>query len=277
MESNFKSWIFFNLYSGVIMSKIIALAGKGGVGKTTVSALALRYLAKNGKSPVLAVDADPNSNLGETLGMEVTKSVGDVREDFMRDPQGVPSGMDKIVYIEMLMNQIIIETKAFDLLVMGRQEGQGCYCMVNNILNRFTEQLSKNYKYLLVDNEAGMEHLSRRTSGKVDMLLLVTDYALRGLRAVARIKEMLGGLKLAVANIGLVVNRAPAELGEVFLNEAENIGIPIVCKIPEDKALLDFDMERKSLIDLPDGSPAVMAVDAMMNDILSKFDGAVSA
>ncbi len=252
------------------MSKIIALAGKGGVGKTTVSALALRYLTKAGVSPVLAVDADPNSNLGETLGMDVTKTVGDVREDFMRDPQGVPSGMDKIVYIEMLMNQIIIETQAFDLLVMGRQEGQGCYCMVNNILNRFTEELSKNYKYLLVDNEAGMEHLSRRTSGKVDMLLLVTDYALRGLRAVARIKEMLGGLKLAVSDIGLVVNRSPEKLGSVFLNEAEKIGIPIVCQIPEDKALLEFDMERKSLIDLPDDSSAVMAVDAMMNEILAK-------
>ncbi len=252
------------------MSKIIALAGKGGVGKTTVSALALRYFAKTGVSPVLAVDADPNSNLGETLGMNVTKTVGDVREDFMRDPQGVPSGMDKIVYIEMLMNQIIIETQAFDLLVMGRQEGQGCYCMVNNILNRFTEQLSENYKYLLVDNEAGMEHLSRRTSGKVDMLLLVTDYALRGLRAVARIKGMLGGLKLAVTNIGLVVNRAPEELGSVFLDEAEKIDIPIVCKIPEDKALLEFDMERKSLIDLPDDSPAVVAVNAMMKDILAK-------
>ncbi len=253
------------------MSKIIALAGKGGVGKTTVSALALRYFAKNNKSPVLAVDADPNSNLGETLGLEVTKTVGDVREDFMRDPQGVPSGMDKIVYIEMLMNQIIIETQAFDLLVMGRQEGQGCYCMVNNILNKFTDELSKNYKYLLVDNEAGMEHLSRRTSGKVDMLLLVTDYALRGLRAVARIKEMLGGLKLAVSDIGLVVNRAPDELSSVFLDEAEKIGIPIICKIPEDKALLEFDMERKSMLDLPDDSPAVIAVDAMMDNILAKW------
>ncbi len=253
------------------MSKVIALAGKGGVGKTTVSALALRYFAKNNKSPVLAVDADPNSNLGETLGLDVTKTVGDVREDFMRDPQGVPSGMDKIVYIEMLINQIIIETEAFDLLVMGRQEGQGCYCMVNNILNKFTDELSKNYKYLLVDNEAGMEHLSRRTSGQVDMLILVTDYALRGLRAVARIKEMLGGLKLAVSDIGLVVNRAPEKLGSVFLDEAEKTDIPIICQIPDDKALLEFDMERKSMLDLPDNSPAVQAVDKMMENILAKW------
>ncbi len=249
------------------MGKIIALAGKGGVGKTTVASLVLRYLANNGHSPVLAVDADPNSNLGETLGMNVEKTVGDVRENFMKDPQGVPSGMDKIVYLEMLMNQVLIERNEFDLLVMGRQEGQGCYCMVNNILNRFAEELEKNYKYLLVDNEAGMEHLSRRTSGKVDMLLLVTDYALRGLRAVGRIHSMLGDLKLSVENVGLVVNRAPEQLGDVFLEEVEKIGIPIVSTLPNDGALLDFDMERRSLLELPDDAPAVTAVDVMMHNV----------
>ena len=250
------------------MSKVIALAGKGGVGKTTVASLVLRYLSNKKYSPVLAVDADPNSNLGETLGLEVEKTVGDIRENFMKDPQGVPSGMDKIVYLEMLMNQVLIENKDFDLLVMGRQEGQGCYCMVNNILNRFSEELEKNYKYLLVDNEAGMEHLSRRTSGRVDMLLLVTDYALRGLRAVGRIHAMLGDLKLSVGHVGLVVNRAPATLGKAFLDEVEKIGIPIICTLPNDEALLEFDMERKSLLDLPDDSPAVEAVKVMMEKVL---------
>jgi len=223
------------------MSKTIAMSGKGGVGKTTVSALMMRYFTNNLSSPLLAIDADPNSNLGETLGLNIEKTVGDIREDFMRDPQGVPSGMDKIIYLEMLMNQVLIEQKDFDLLVMGRQEGQGCYCMVNNILNRFAEELEKNYKYLLVDNEAGMEHLSRRTSGKVDMLLMVTDYALRGLRAVGRINEMLGDLKLDVKNIGLIVNRAPETLSKTFLDEVEKIGVSIVCIIPDDKNLLEFD------------------------------------
>ena len=115
------------------MSKTIAMSGKGGVGKTTVSALMMRYFTNNLNDPLLAIDADPNSNLGETLGLDIEKTVGDIREDFMRDPQGVPSGMDKIIYLEMLMNQVLIEQKNFDLLVMGRQEGQGCYCMVNNI------------------------------------------------------------------------------------------------------------------------------------------------
>ncbi len=248
------------------MSKTIAMSGKGGVGKTTVSALMMRYFTNNLNSPLLAIDADPNSNLGETLGLDIEKTVGDIRENFMRDPQGVPSGMDKIIYLEMLMNQVLIEQKNFDLLVMGRQEGQGCYCMVNNILNRFADELEKNYKYLLVDNEAGMEHLSRRTSGKVDMLLMVTDYALRGLRAVGRINEMLGDLKLDVKNKGLIVNRAPETLSQTFLDEVEKIGVPIVCIIPDDKNLLEFDMERKSMLELPSDSPAVIAIDKMMKE-----------
>lgn len=249
------------------MSKIIALAGKGGVGKTTVSALITRYFTKHHHEPLLAIDADPNSNLGETLGLTIEKTVGDIRENFMKDPQGVPSGMDKILYLEMLMNQVLVEHKSFDLLVMGRQEGQGCYCMVNNILNRFAGELEKNYTYLLVDNEAGMEHLSRRTSGRVDMLLLVTDYALRGLRAVGRINEMLGDLKLTVEHKGLIVNRAPQTLSKAFLEEAERIGVPILCTIPDDQNLLEFDMERRSLLDLPDDSPAVAAIQALMEKV----------
>jgi CO dehydrogenase maturation factor len=249
------------------MGKTIAMAGKGGVGKTTVSALVTRYFAKNSNGPLLAIDADPNSNLGETLGLDIQKTVGDIRENYMKDPQAVPSGMDKIVYLEMLMNQVLIEDENYDLLVMGRQEGQGCYCMVNNILNRFADELEKNYKYLLVDNEAGMEHLSRRTSGKVDMLLMVTDYALRGLRAVGRINEMLGDLKLDVKHKGLIVNRAPETLSQAFLDEVESIGVPIICTIPDDNNLLTFDMERRSLVELDDDSPAVIAVDKMMENV----------
>ena len=250
------------------MSTVIAMAGKGGVGKTTVSALVLRYFTRHVKDPVLAIDADPNSNLGETLGLTIEKTVGDIREDFMRDPQGVPSGMDKVLYLEMLMNQVLIENRNFDLLVMGRQEGQGCYCMVNNILNRFADELETNYKYMLVDNEAGMEHLSRRTSGKVDMLLMVTDYALRGLRAVGRINGMLADLKLDVREKGLVVNRAPDQLNQAFLDEVEQIGVPLLCTIPQDDNLLEFDMERRSMLELPDDSPAVQAVNGLVEKII---------
>jgi CO dehydrogenase maturation factor len=246
------------------MSKIIAFAGKGGVGKTTVAALVIRYLSASGKTPVLAVDADPNSNLGETLGLEVPTTIGDIRETYMRDPQGIPSGMDKVNYIETLVEQALIEKPTFDLLVMGRQEGQGCYCMVNNILNKFTDKLAASYKYMVVDNEAGMEHLSRRTSGKVDVLFLVTDYSLRGLRAVRRIHEMLPGLNLDVKKLGLVVTRGPERLNEVFLSEVEEIGVPLAGIIPDDQALLTFDMEKRSLLDLPDNSPSVVAVNQLI-------------
>ena len=246
------------------MSKIIAFAGKGGVGKTTVASLVIRHLSLNNKTPILAVDADPNSNLGETMGLDVPTTVGDIRENFMRDPQGVPSGMDKKNYLETLVEQALIEKPAFDLLVMGRQEGQGCYCMVNNILNNFTDRLMANYQYMIVDNEAGMEHLSRRTSGRVDMLYLVTDYSLRGLRALRRIHQMMDGLKLKVEASGIVVTRAPEKLSDAFMNEVKEIGVPVVGIIPDDPALLDFDMEKRSLLELPDSSPAVLATDTLL-------------
>ncbi|PHR26406.1 MAG: protein AcsF [Desulfotalea sp.] len=252
------------------MSKVIAFAGKGGVGKTTVASLVIRHLANKDKDPVLAVDADPNSNLGETLGLKVPSTIGDIRETYMKDPQGIPSGMDKINYLELLVEQAIIETSTFDLIVMGRQEGQGCYCMVNNILNNFTDKLSTQYKYMIVDNEAGMEHLSRRTSGEVDMLFLVTDYSLRGLRAVGRINTMLDSLKLKVKNIAIVVTRGPEELSEPFLNEVADIGLPIAGVIPTDPQLLTFDMECKSLMELPDDSVSVVAIEKLMGDYLPK-------
>jgi CO dehydrogenase maturation factor len=248
----------------ICMSKVIAFAGKGGVGKTTVAALVVRYLGAQKKTPVLAVDADPNSNLGETMGIDVTSTIGEIRENYMKDPQGIPSGMDKVNYLETLIEQALIEKPAFDLLVMGRQEGQGCYCMVNNILNRFTDKLAKHYKFTVVDNEAGMEHLSRRTSGQVDVLFLVTDYSLRGLRAVRRINEMLSGLKLDVKKLAIVVTRGPEKLSDSFMAEVEGIGLPIAAVIPDDPALLEFDMERRSLLELPDIAPSVLAVDKLM-------------
>lgn len=248
------------------MSKVIAFAGKGGVGKTTVASLAIRYMRTVDKGPVLAVDADPNSNLGETLGHEVSSTIGDIRENYMKDPQGVPSGMDKVNYLETLVEQALIECPSYDLLVMGRQEGQGCYCMVNNILNNFTDKLSTHYAYMIVDNEAGMEHLSRRTSGKVDMLFLITDYSLRGLRAVRRINSMLESLKLDIKNLAIVVSRGPEQLSEQFVKEVDEIGLPVAGIIPNDPALLEFDMERRSLLELPDSSPSVTAVDKLMNE-----------
>jgi CO dehydrogenase maturation factor len=251
------------------MSKVIAVAGKGGTGKTTLASLIIRYLAKNNKSPILAVDADPNSNLGETFGIDITRTIGDIREDFMRDPQAIPPGMDKVNYLELMLNQVIIENSNFDLIVMGRQEGQGCYCMINNVLRKFTDELSDNYKYIVVDNEAGMEHLSRRTSGKIDVLLMVTDYSIRGLRALRRIHHLIKDLNLDVHNRGIVVNRAPKTLEPTFMAETDTIGLPIFGTLPDDSTLLTFDLERKSLLDLPNDAPVVESADGFFKDIFN--------
>ena len=248
------------------MNKVIAFAGKGGVGKTTVAALVVRYLAARGKTPSLAGDADPNSKLGETMGLDVPTTIGEIRETYMKDPQGVPSGMDKVNYLQTLIEQALIERPAFDLLVMGRQEGQGCYCMVNNILNSFTDKLTSHYAYTVVDNEAGMEHLSRRTSGKVDMLFLVTDYSLRGLRAVRRINQMIPGLKLDIKNIGIIVTRGPQQLSDAFLAEVAEVGLPVAGVVPHDPALLEFDMERRSLLELPNEALSVQAIEGIMSE-----------
>ncbi len=249
------------------MTKVIAVAGKGGTGKTTVSALAIRNLIQTDHKPVLAVDADPNSNLGESLGIPVDRTIGGMREDFFQKKGQVPAGMSKELYLNMQLNQVVIESKGFDMLVMGRQEGPGCYCFINNVLRKYSEELAENYKTMVVDNEAGMEHLSRRTAHKIDYLLLVSDHALRGLRAVRRIHELIESLDLRIGQKGLVVNRAPETLDPAFLEEVEKLGLTIVGKVPQDANLETFDFEQRSLIDLPDDSPAVLAVNEILKAV----------
>ncbi|MBF0103302.1 MAG: AAA family ATPase [Desulfobacterales bacterium] len=252
------------------MGKVIAVAGKGGTGKTTIACLSLRYLVKNGYRPVLALDADPNSNFGESLGINVERTIGDIREEFMRSPETLPAGMDKISYLHVLLNQVLIERDGFDLMVMGRQEGQGCYCMVNNVFRQFSEDLAKNYGYVIADNEAGMEHLSRRTNGRIDILLMVSDYSLRGLRAVKRIYELINTLGLHIETKGLVVNRAAKEMDATFLKEVEDMGLPLLATILEDETLMAFDRKRQSLIELPDTAPSVIGVNNMLDRLISK-------
>ncbi len=249
------------------MTKVIAVAGKGGTGKTTISALTVRSLIQSNHKPVLAVDADPNSNLGESLGINVDRTIGGMREDFFQKKGEVPAGMSKEIYLSMQLNQVVLESTGFDMLVMGRQEGPGCYCFINNILRKYSEELAENYKTMVVDNEAGMEHLSRRTNHKIDYLLLVSDHALRGLRAVRRINELIDGLDLNIGEKGLVVNRAPETLDPAFLAEVEKLGLTIVGQIPADQNLETYDFEQRSLLDLPDDSPSVVAVNKILESV----------
>ncbi len=244
------------------------MAGKGGTGKTTLSALVIRHLRRKGLKPILAVDADPSSNLVDALGLTVKKSLGTAREDFFETKGNLPPGMTKEVYLEMKLHEILVESPGLDLLVMGRPEGPGCYCYANNILRRHLDVLIKNYPFVVMDNEAGMEHLSRRTTQGVDYLLFLSDYSLKGIRTVGKIRELIDELKLAVREKHLVVDRAPKDVDPDFSREIQKQGLNLIAMIPGDPLISEYEMKGKPLLDLPDESPAVQAVAAMMEKMV---------
>ncbi len=247
------------------MAYTIAVAGKGGTGKTAVSSLIVAQLIKNGKSPVLAIDADPNSNLNERLGVELVQTLGDLEAKVLGSGKDVPVGMDKHRYVEYQLQTCLIEESGFDLLAMGRTEGPGCYCSVNNILRDFIDKLTPNYKYVVMDNEAGMEHLSRRTTRNVDLLLMVSDATLVGVRAAGRIYEMEKGLEIDVAKSYLVVNRVNGGLPESVAAEIEKTGLELLGTVPVDENIAEYSIDSKSFLLLPDDSPARVAVRRLLD------------
>ncbi len=246
------------------MTTAIAVAGKGGTGKTTLSALIIRYLHRKGKVPILAVDADPSANLAETLGMNVEKTVGTTQAEFHDSRMRLPPGMPKNVYLEMCLNQVVVEDKGLDLIVMGRPEGPGCYCSSNAVLREFLEVLSKNYAYVVMDNEAGMEHLSRRTTQNVDILFLVSDPCMRSIRTVGKMLDLVQELQLNVSRSYLVMERTSGKLAAASEEAIARMGIDLAGRIPLDKYILEFEESGKPLTDLPDNSPAVTAVADLM-------------
>jgi CO dehydrogenase maturation factor len=248
----------------------IAVAGKGGTGKTSIASLVIRYLEKNGKGPILAVDADPNVNLGESLGLEVKQTVGLVLDEFQGDKISIPPGMHKEVYLEYKLNQLLVEDRRFDLITMGRGEGPECYCYPNLILRKLADNLAENYAYMVMDNEAGMEHLSRRTTQNIDALLLVSDHSVKGVRTVARIQDLVSQLKLAVRKQIVIINLVPDKLDPLVTDELSRLGIGSVVTIPLDKEVYEYDLKLKPLLDLPDTSKAVKAVDDLMTKLLDK-------
>lgn len=258
------------------MPPIIAVAGKGGSGKTTLSALLVRALIAKECKPVLAVDADPNTNFGEALGVPVETTLGSTVEQFFGDRTKVPPGMTKEALLEMRFASIIEERKGFDLLSMGRGEGPGCYCSVNNTLRALVEKLTGSYKAVMIDNEAGLEHLSRRTARKIDALLVVSDFAVRGLRAAKGISELVDELDLDVDQRYLVVCRAPAdpegrpEALSKLLEVAGGIDLEIGGVIPHDAGIVQADLEQSSVFDLDDESPAVTAAAGVLDKLLEK-------
>jgi CO dehydrogenase maturation factor len=251
----------------------IAVAGKGGTGKTSVTTMVIRYLLKKGAGPILAIDADPNANLGESLGLDIKQTVGSLIASFNEEKINIPAGMTKEAYLDVKMNEAIVEAKGIDLVTMGRGEGPDCYCYPNVILRKFADTLSGNYPYMVMDNEAGMEHLSRRTTQNVDELLLISDHSVKGVRTIARIKELVAELKLEVKRQSVLVNLVPDGLDPVVANEMSRLGIEAAAIIPLDDEVYQYDIQLKPLLDLPDSSKAVQAVDSLMTNLLGVKGG----
>jgi CO dehydrogenase maturation factor len=250
------------------LSVNIAVAGKGGSGKTSVASLVIRYLIKNNRGAILAVDADPNSNLAESLGLEVRQTVGRILNNFQGEKLNIPAGMTKEAYLEYQLNTAITESKSLDLVTMGRGEGPECYCYPNVIIRKLIDDWSKNYAYVVMDNEAGLEHLSRRTTQNIDELLMVSDHSVKGVRAVARIRELVAELKLAIKRESIIINLVPGGIDPLLSQEMERLGIAPTATIPVDEELQRYDLEQRPLFDLPDTAKAARAVNNLMDKLL---------
>jgi CO dehydrogenase maturation factor len=254
----------------LIMPHTIAVAGKGGVGKTTTCGMLIDYLCKKNRGPVLVVDADANSNLNEVLGVEVETSLGAIREEMAQaELKGtIPAGMTKADYAEFKFNSALIEEDDFDMLVMGRTQGKGCYCYVNGVLKTQVDKYAKNYSYIVMDNEAGLEHVARGTLPHVDTMLLISDCSRRGVQAVARIAEMINEMELKPVKMGLIINRAPnGELSDGIREEIERHGLTLFGVLPQDEAVYHCDCNGEPSSKLPDNDPMKIALKGIMQSI----------
>lgn len=246
----------------------IAVAGKGGVGKTTTCGMIIDYLCKSNKGPILVVDADANANLNEVLGVEVETTLGAIREEMTQaELKGniIPAGMTKADYAEFKFNSALSEEDDFDMLVMGRTQGKGCYCFVNGILKTQVDKYAKNYRYIVMDNEAGLEHVARGTLPHVDTMLLISDCSRRGVQAVARLAEMIKELNLNPGTMGLIINRAPGGvLDEGVRVEIEKHGLKLLGVLPQDESVYRCDCDGEPSSKLPAANPVKQALKEIM-------------
>jgi CO dehydrogenase maturation factor len=261
------------------MTTTIALAGKGGVGKTTIAGMVIKYLVQKGTGAVLAIDADPSSNLNMVLGLDLDWTVGDIREDLLTQVKGsllvggaamgtLEGGVSKRDYLDYKIRSSLAEGDHVDLIAMGRSEGPGCYCAVNHNLREVIDAISKNYAYVVIDNEAGMEHLSRRTTRDVQHMLVVSDPTQRGIVAAERIAGLRNELDIRVENAYLIINRVNGELPSALKDRIDQIEIPLLGIIPSDLELSELDFRGQPLIELGDTSPVYRKVVKMMEQIL---------
>jgi CO dehydrogenase maturation factor len=246
----------------------IAVAGKGGTGKTTFSAIVLRQLLAAGARPILAVDADANTNLNEVLGVPIDKTVASLRDELLRTMGSLPPTMTKETWVEYQLAMAVVEETDYDLVAMGKAELSGCYCYVNDLLKRYLELLQGNYEFVLMDNEAGMEHISRGLVNNVDVLFVLSDPSPRGILTAARIADLVEELKRKVKRVALIVSRVPrAELEPRLAAQIEALPVEFAGVLPADDEVVDFDIAGRSALELPDSNPVVAAV----ADILERY------
>lgn len=251
------------------MTTILGVTGKGGVGKTTVSALLIKAIIERKLGVILAVDADPNYNLNQKLGVEIENTIGSLREDIVKAVDSLPQSMSKHDYVEYQVRLALTETENFDLLVMGRQEGPGCYCYINNILRNFVDTLVDNYDFIVIDNEAGMEHLSRRTTKAMDILFVVSDASKIGIETARRIKKLAEAMEIRIGKYVLVLNRV---LKEDASNSklADEQGFDEIYTILADLEVESYNAQGKSLLLLPKESNAATSVEAILGQVLEE-------
>lgn len=260
------------------MTTTIALAGKGGVGKTTISGMVIKYLVQSQPGAILAIDADPSSNLNMVLGLDLDWTVGDIREDLLSQVKQtltaggaamgtLSGGVSKREFLEYKVRSSVSEGDRFDLVAMGRSEGAGCYCAVNHNLREVVDSISKNYRYVVIDNEAGMEHLSRRTTRDVQHLLVVSDPTQRGLVAAERIASFREQMDINIENTWLILNRLQGEMPAPLKARIDEMGIPLLGIVPADAELVEFEFSGRPLVDLGDRSPVYKSIADMMQQI----------
>jgi CO dehydrogenase maturation factor len=249
------------------MSKTITIAGKGGVGKTAISSLIVDTLSKKGI--VLAIDADPSTNLNAALGLPLDNTVGKAREDVTDDIQKgkIPPGIAKQDVLDMKIREALVESDKVDLLAMGRPEGPGCYCAANHMLRLSIDRMAQNYDYVVIDCEAGMEHISRQTTRDVDYLLIVSDPTMRGITAASRMKELIKEMRTSVGKVAMIVNRVKNGLPDEIDKVVSGFGMDLVSSIPEDPELADLEIKGKPIIELPADSPLRQGVEQVLNKL----------
>ncbi|MFH1061905.1 MAG: AAA family ATPase [Candidatus Omnitrophota bacterium] len=241
------------------MAKVIALAGKGGTGKTTIAALLVRLIKEKQLGSVLAIDADPNSNLGEVLGAKTGDDIGKILDNITSNPDKIPAAMTKARFIQHQVQSAIQEEEGFDLLSMGKPEGAGCYCYVNNVLRGVMLKLIADYDYIVIDNEAGLEHLSRRTSRYADILIAVSDASKIGLKSAKRIIGLVKELKFEIKKGFLLINRS----NNIEKDRLAEIDLDFLGNLPFDPQIEELSLDGKSIFELKSDSSLFKALNSL--------------